>query len=162
MAPSLVEVGIPQIAAHMFALYFGMLSMITPPVAIAAFAAATVANSEPMKTGFSAVRFGWSAYLVPFLFVMAPELLFEGDPLLIGSTVVTAVAGIWLICAAFTGFLLRPIAGARRIICVAAGLALLLPSLAFVDAYWTDVTGIGLAIAVIGFEWVQLNRQQIG
>ena len=76
VAPSLVEVGVPEIAAHLFALYFGMLSMITPPVAIAALAAATVANSDPMKTGFAAVTFGWSAYLVPFLFVLAPELLF--------------------------------------------------------------------------------------
>ena len=162
VAPSLVEAGIPPIAAHLFALYFGMLSMITPPVAIAAFAAATVANSEPMKTGFSAVTFGWSAYLVPFLFVLAPELLFEGNPLLIGTTLLTAMVGIWMVCAGFTGFLLLPIDARKRALCALAGFALLLPSSAFADAYWTDVAGFGLAIAIIGFEWMKRRRQILG
>jgi TRAP transporter 4TM/12TM fusion protein len=158
VAPSLVEVGIPQIAAHLFALYFGMLSMITPPVAIAAFAAATVANSEPMKTGFAAVRFGWSAYLVPFLFVLAPELLFDGPPLLIATTLATAIFGIWLICAAFTGYLMAPIDIIRRGLSTIAGLALLLPSSAFQGAFWTDLAGLGLAALLIGFQVLERKR----
>ena len=81
VVPSMVEVGIRQMAAHLFALYFGMLSMITPPVAIAAFAAATVADSDPIKTATAAVMFGWSAYVVPFLFPLSPELMMQGSAL---------------------------------------------------------------------------------
>ena len=130
-------------------------------MAIAAFAAATVANSEPMKTGFVAVTFGWSAYLVPFLFVLAPELLFEGNPVLIGTTLLTAIFGIWMVCAGFTGYLLLPIDMTRRILCAIAGFALLLPSSAFSSAYWTDLAGFGVAIAIIGIEWVRRHRQSI-
>src|SRR5690606_3170610 len=69
VAPSLVEVGVQPIAAHMFVMYFGMMSMITPPICIAAFAAASVAGADAMRTGFTATRFGWTAFIVPFLFV---------------------------------------------------------------------------------------------
>ena len=75
------QVGIKPMAAHMFVMYFGMMSMITPPVAIAAYAAASIAGSDPMKTGWAAVRFGWIAYVIPFLFVGAPSLLLDGPPL---------------------------------------------------------------------------------
>jgi TRAP-type uncharacterized transport system fused permease subunit len=75
----MVQVGIPPMAAHMFVMYFGMMSMITPPVALAAFAAASLAQTDPMKTGWAAVRFGWVAYIIPFLFVRAPSLLMQGD-----------------------------------------------------------------------------------
>jgi TRAP transporter 4TM/12TM fusion protein len=160
VAPSLIEVGVPPMAAHLFALYFGMLSMITPPVAIAAFAAATVAESEPMKTGFAAVSFGWSAYLVPFLFVLAPELLFEGDPLLIGSTLTTAISGIWLVCAGFNGYLMHSVQYLTRTIAVVAGLALLLPSSAFAGAFWTDIFGFAVAILIIGYEYMQSKKTQ--
>ena len=160
VAPSLIEVGVQPIAAHLFALYFGMLSMITPPVAIAAFAAATVANSEPMKTGFTAVSFGWSAYLVPFLFVLAPELLFEGELLLIGTTLATAILGIWLVCAGFNGFLMHVIQLPMRIVAVVAGLALILPSSAFPAAPWTDFIGLAAAVMAIGYEYTQSKKTQ--
>lgn len=75
VAPSLIEVGIPPLAAHMFILYFGLMSMITPPVAISAFFAANLASASPMKTAFAAMRLGWPAFIVPFLFVFSPSLL---------------------------------------------------------------------------------------
>ena len=151
----MVEVGIAPLAAHLFALYFGMLSMITPPVAIAAFAAATVAKSDPMKTGFAAVAFGWSAYLVPFLFVLAPELLFEGNPFLIATTLATGLLGIWLVCAGFMGYLLHSIQNLPRITSVVAGLTLLLPSSAFAGAYWTDIIGLVIAVLLTAFEYTR-------
>ena len=77
-APPLVELGLEPIQAHLFVLYFGMLSMITPPVALAAFAAASLAEARQMRTGFEAMRFGWCAYLVPFLFIYNPALLMSG------------------------------------------------------------------------------------
>ena len=78
VAPALVQVGVDKMAAHLFVLYFGLMSMITPPIAIAAFAAATLAGANPMRTGFAAVRFGWLAYLIPFLFIASPALLLKG------------------------------------------------------------------------------------
>ena len=79
VAPALVEVGIEPIAAHLYVLYFGMMSMITPPIALAAFAAASIARAPAMATGWAAMRFGWSAYVIPVLFVFSPTLLLIGD-----------------------------------------------------------------------------------
>ena len=78
VAPALVEAGVQPIAAHLFVLYYGMMSLITPPVCIAAFSAAILAEAGAMKTGFEACRLGWSAYIVPFLFVVAPALMMQG------------------------------------------------------------------------------------
>ena len=96
VAPSLVEVGIPPLAAHMFILYLGMMSFLTPPVAIAAFFAANLAKAPPMATGWTAMRFGWTAYVVPFLFVFAPALLLQNDDVWVTAiTIATAALGIW-------------------------------------------------------------------
>jgi TRAP transporter 4TM/12TM fusion protein len=104
VAPSLVEAGINQIAAHLFILYFGMMSMITPPVALAAFAAATITKDDPLKTGLTAMRVGWAAFVIPFLFVATPALLFEGSGT--ETTIATVLAGIGImaITAAIVGF----------------------------------------------------------
>ena len=78
VAPAMVKIGLSPMASHMFVMYFGMMSMITPPVALAAYAAASLAGTDPMKTGWTAVRFGWIAYIIPFLFVRSPSLLLDG------------------------------------------------------------------------------------
>jgi TRAP transporter 4TM/12TM fusion protein len=77
-APSLVEAGVMKVAAHMFILYFGMLSMITPPVALAAFAAANISRAGPMETGWAACRIGWAKFILPFMFVLSPTRLTSG------------------------------------------------------------------------------------
>ncbi len=152
VTPSMVEVGIPPMAAHLFALYFGMLSLITPPVAVAAFTAATVAESDFLRTGFAAVHFGWTAYVVPFLFVLAPELLMEGSALEILHTAATAVIGVWLVSAGFMGFFARPLGTVHRVLFMAAGLLLFFPAGGVSYGIWTDVAGACLAgvLAVIG------------
>ena len=81
VAPALVKVGVPPLAAHLFILYFGMMSLITPPVAPAAYVAAAIAGSPSMATGWTAMRFGWSSYIVPFLFVYSPAILMQGSVL---------------------------------------------------------------------------------
>jgi TRAP-type uncharacterized transport system fused permease subunit len=83
IAPSLVEVGIPALAAHMFILYLGMMSFLTPPVAIGAFFAASLAKAPPMVTAWTSMRFGWTAYVVPFMFVFAPALLLQNPDVLV-------------------------------------------------------------------------------
>lgn len=79
IAPSMVEAGVTPLAAHLFILYFGMMSMITPPVALAAFAAAAITGARPMQTGVAAMRIGWAAYVIPFAFVSTPALLLQGS-----------------------------------------------------------------------------------
>ncbi len=145
VTPSMTEVGIPPMAAHLFALYFGMLSLITPPVAVAAFTAATVAGADFMRTGFAAVHFGWTAYVVPFLFVLAPELLMEGSALEILHTSATAVIGVWLVSAGFMGYFARPLGAGHRILFMAAGLLLFFPASGVSQGIWTDVAGACLA-----------------
>ncbi|MFT7572462.1 MAG: TRAP transporter 4TM/12TM fusion protein [Paracoccaceae bacterium] len=158
VAPAMVEVGITPKAAHLFALYFGMLSMITPPVAIAAFAAATVAKSDPMKTAASAVQFGWSAYIVPFMFVVAPELMLDGPLWLISQTAVTAILGVWIVSAGFVGYFSRHLSLLSRLLFVIAGAAMMLPASALSFGIWTDVGGLVLAILLITREKLATRR----
>ena len=152
VAPALVEVGIDRMAAHLYVLYFGMMSMITPPVAIAAFAAAGIAGADPMRTGFAAMRFGWTAYIVPFLFVASPTLLLKGDPVSVALAVVTAIMGVWLVAIAISGFFTRTLAMPVRVLYAVAGLLALIPAGAFEGAIWTDIAGAVLGGVLIARE----------
>jgi TRAP-type uncharacterized transport system fused permease subunit len=152
VAPAMVKIGLTPMASHMFVLYFGMMSMITPPVAIAAYAAASLAKSDPMKTGWTAVRFGWIAYIIPFLFVRAPSLLLEGSLASVVMAFITALIGVWLICAAFTGYATRVLSLPMRVGFGLAGLLLFIPGDAFHDAIWTDAAGLGLAAILFARE----------
>jgi TRAP transporter 4TM/12TM fusion protein len=152
VAPGLIEVGVNPMAAHLYVMYFGMMSMLTPPVAIAAYAAAGVARADPMRTGFAAVRFAWLAYVIPFLFVFSPTLILVGRPDLIVASVATAVVGVWLVSAGFAGYFLRPLGPAQRATFVAAGLLALLPFGAFKSAGYLSVAGVVLGIALIVVE----------
>ncbi len=140
-APPLIGLGVEPIAAHMYVLYFGMLSMITPPVAIAAFTAANLSGAGPMATAASAVRFGWPAYVVPFLFVLSPTLLMQGEAGDILLAAATAMLGVAAATAALAGYALKPLHPAERLILGAAGLALLLPPAAFAGAGWINLAG---------------------
>ncbi|MEJ2122008.1 MAG: TRAP transporter fused permease subunit [Alphaproteobacteria bacterium] len=154
VAPSIEAAGVDKMAAHLYVMYFGMMSMITPPVAIAAFTAASLAKTNPMATGFAAVRFGWIAYVVPVLFVLSPSLLLQGSTQSIVLAVVTAVAGVGLICAAVTGYLFRPMDIATRIATGAAGLAMLVPANAVQQGHWVDLAGVALAVVLVTREFL--------
>ena len=160
VAPALVEVGIVPIAAHMFILYFGMMSMITPPVAIGAYAAATLTGADPLRTGFAAMRFGWLAFVIPFLFVLSPTLLMQGEPLPIALDFVTAMAGVWLVCVAMMGYFARPIGVVGRLLFAVAGLALMLPVSAFGVGYWVNAAGLCLGALTI-FSHYRVNRTAV-
>ena len=142
VAPAMVEAGVLPVAAHLFVLYFGMMSFVTPPVAVAAFAAASLAKADPFRTGFTAMRFGWVAYIVPFLFVYSPTLILIGSWDHIVIDFVTALAGIWLISAGFVGYALRPIAAAERLAFAVAGTFLLVPIALFPQAIYFNVAGV--------------------
>ncbi len=155
IAPSLAKVGIDPLAAHMFILYLGMMSLITPPVAVAAFFAASIAGAPAMKTGWTSVRFGWTAFVVPFLFVFSPSLLLQGEPLDLVIDVASAVAGVWLLSSAVVGYLFRKTPGAVRILMALAGIALLLPRGIDGPIVWVNAAGLVLALLVMVYE---LNR----
>jgi TRAP transporter 4TM/12TM fusion protein len=105
LAPALVMAGIPELSAHMFCLYVGMLSYITPPIAMAAFPAAILAKTSAMKVGVSAARLGGCKYLLPFLFVLDPGLLLIGKPSAILFSFVTTMFGIFIIGASLEGYM---------------------------------------------------------
>jgi TRAP transporter 4TM/12TM fusion protein len=159
VAPALEQLGLDRMAAHLFVLYFGMLSMITPPVALAAYAAANVAGADPWRTSLQAVRLGWTAYVVPFLFVASPALLLIGSPWLIAWTVVTAVGGIWLVTIGVVGFATRPIGLLARTLLAAVGLALFIPPDAFPGALPLELAGLLGAAILTG--WLHLQRRSL-
>jgi TRAP transporter 4TM/12TM fusion protein len=152
VAPALIQSGIQPLAAHLFVMYFGMMSMITPPVAIAAFAAATIARADPMRTAWESVKLGWSAFIVPFLFVFSPTLVMVGAPLEIVIACVTAAFGVWLVSIAMVGFFLRALVPWRRGLFAVAGLLALVPAGAFGGATYTDVVGVALGLALLALE----------
>ena len=127
VAPSLVETGVEPIAAHLFIFYLGMMSMVTPPIAIGAFFAASIANASPMATAFEAMRLGWTAYIVPFLFVATPALLLIGTPIDIARAAIAAILGVWAVSACFAGWLRGPLGPVGRCLAGIGGVALLLP-----------------------------------
>ncbi len=149
VAPALIEMKVDPLAAHMFILYFGCLSMITPPVAIGAFAAANLAGADPMKTGFEAVRFGWTVFVVPFLFVFSTTLLMKGSPPIIIFDLVMALAGVWFGAAGMIGYSFRKLNLPLRVCHVLTGLCLLLPVGAFGIGRWINLAGIIAAVALI-------------
>jgi TRAP transporter 4TM/12TM fusion protein len=134
LAPALVELGLHPIAVHLFLLYWGMVSFITPPVALGAFAAATIAGSGPMRTGFEAMRLGSVIYFLPFFFVLNPALVLHGPVTEIIVECTTAIVGVTLIAAGLQGYLLsvgalhnNALALSVRTILVASGLLIAYP-----------------------------------
>jgi len=155
VAPSLVETGVEPIAAHLFIFYLGMMSMVTPPIGIGAFFAASIAKAPPMPTALEAMRFGWTAYIVPFLFVFSPALLLIGDPLQIALAVISAVLGVYAISAAFVGWFAGPAGSSRRVLVGMSGIALLLPpGIGGEATLWINAAGLVLLVG----QWLTAAR----
>ena len=104
VSPALVKMGFSIIGSHLFIFYFGIISAITPPVALAAYAASGIAGADPMKIGFSAVKFGLAAFIVPYMFIYQNELLLIGSWLNIGWSVFTAVLGVYVLAVSVAGY----------------------------------------------------------
>jgi TRAP transporter 4TM/12TM fusion protein len=149
LAPSLVKLGVTPMAAHMFVMYFGMLSMITPPVAIAAYAAANIARVPGWNAGWMAVVIGWSTFFIPFLFVLEPSLLMQGPLWLSGWNLARNLLAIFVGTAAVVGFAFTPLASWQRWLFGAAALAILIPPNAFPGAGALDWIGLVAAVALL-------------
>jgi TRAP transporter 4TM/12TM fusion protein len=164
VAPGLAKLGILPIAAHLFIFYFGMLSMVTPPVCMASYAAASIGKTDPVQTGWHAMRLCSIAYIVPFLFVFSPALLLVGQWYEVVLSVVTAIIGAIFLGVGIVGYLFRPIGVVKRVLFLSAAAALLIPIMEsgkFAALTWV-LNGGGLLLAVVlaSIEW--LARQENG
>jgi TRAP transporter 4TM/12TM fusion protein len=128
-APALVELGVPLLAAHLFIFYFGCLSNVTPPVSLAAFAAAGISGSPALKTAMSAASLAGAGFLVPFMFVYGPELLLIGTPVEIMLAFVTGLLGVIALASAGMGYARRPLRAWERVVAGCAAISLVHPGL---------------------------------
>jgi TRAP transporter 4TM/12TM fusion protein len=165
LAPPLVAAGFDPVAVHLFMLYWGMVSFITPPVALAAFVAAGLAKAPPMQVGLQSMRLGAAMYFVPFFFVLNPALILRGAPGEIVVVVGTAVIGITLIAAALEGYLLglgtvaRSAAGwCARLLVFAGGLVMAMPGGGELGLSHVQLSLGGLVLAATGMAIAWLTR----
>lgn len=145
-APALMAMGVPKISAHLFIVYFSIISAITPPVAVAAFAAAGIADANPNRVGFEATRLGIAAFIVPFMFVAQPALLMQGPVLPIIQSAITASIGVTLLAGGVIGWFVTRTSWPERILLMIAGLALIDPGAL------TDAIGIGIGVAIFFYQ----------
>jgi len=143
LAPAIIQLGVAPLSAHMFLFYFACLSAITPPVALAVYAAASLARSSMWETGFQAMRFALAGFLVPYMFVFGPQLLLQGPAPEVALSLVTGMLGTLCLAGAVVGFLLKPATWPERVLLFAASLLLIDPGLV------TDVGGVLLFSATV-------------
>jgi len=155
-APILVRMGVPDIAAHFFVFYFGIVADLTPPVALAAYAGAAIAQANPMKTAFTATKLAIGAFIVPYVFALNPAMLF------IDTTIsevilicISSLVGIFAVSASLEGYLVKNMPWYQRVISLIGGLLLIYPGAV------TDVIGIFLVIIVVVLQFASKKRQVV-
>jgi TRAP-type uncharacterized transport system fused permease subunit len=142
LIPAIIKLGVPPLAAHMFAFYFSCLSAVTPPVALAVYAAASIGGAGLWGAGLQAVKFAAAGFIVPFFFVYSPALLFQGTWIEVGKVLVMGTVGVIALAAGLEGQFIRPATWLERGLFAAAAFLLIDPG------YTTDV--IGLVLLAIG------------
>jgi TRAP transporter 4TM/12TM fusion protein len=153
IVPALVKIGIEPIAAHMFAFYFGVVSTITPPVALAAFAAAAIAKTPPMATAVESTRVGIAKYLVPFAFVYNPALLLVGPLWFSIVSTLLAIVGLWVLSMGLEGWYRGRLNAAQRMAALAAAALILLPptsTIAELQGFVWNAGGLVVAAILVG------------
>jgi TRAP transporter 4TM/12TM fusion protein len=155
LAPSLVKLGVTPMAAHMYVMYFGMLSMITPPVAIAAYAAANIARVSGWTTGWTAVIVGWSTFFIPFLFVLEPALLMDAPLWKVAWHLARNLLGIFVGTAGIVGFAFSPLSVPLRVAFCVSAVTILVPPNAFPGADTLDWIGLGAGALFVGFDFLR-------
>lgn len=162
LAPALVQAGLNELAVHLFILYWGMVSFITPPVALGAFAAATMAGAGAMRTGFEAMKLGGVIYFVPFFFVLNPALIGQGAPTEVVVVLICALIGVWFLSAALQGYVSfvgpledNALGMVMRIVLFAAALMIAAPAggVAGMSHVTLTLAGFVLALLPLGVAW---------
>ena len=154
-APILVKLGVPDIAAHFFVFYFGIVADLTPPVALAAYAGAAIARANPMKTAVTATKLAIGAFIVPYIFALNPTMLFVGVThwYTVVLICVTSLIGIFAVAACLEGWLLRGMSWYERVMALAGGLLLIDPGVV------TDLIGVGLVAVVLVLQLTASRRK---
>jgi TRAP-type uncharacterized transport system fused permease subunit len=154
-APALILLGVPILSAHMFVFYFGIIADITPPVALAAFAASGISGGEPIRTGVDASKLAIAAFIIPYIFVYSPALM------MIDTTwaytiwvIITSFLGMIAIGAGMIGYWVRPINWIERIIAVITGVLLIYPE------NFSDMIGLGLFVALLLFQYLSKGKNE--
>jgi TRAP-type uncharacterized transport system fused permease subunit len=129
MTPILSEIGVPTLPAHMFVFYYAVMSALTPPVAVAAYAASSIAEDNPLLIAIMAVKFALAAFIVPFAFVYGPELLMIGPWYLIAMSFITAIIGLIFIAAALEAYLHKHLLVWERLLFIVIGFGLVIPDI---------------------------------
>jgi TRAP-type uncharacterized transport system fused permease subunit len=153
-APILIKMGVPDIAAHFFVFYFGIVADLTPPVALAAYAGAAIAQANPMKTAFTATKLAIGAFIVPYVFALNPAMLFiETSFVEVVLICITSFAGIYAVSASLQGYFLHDMKWFERILSVVGGLLLIYPGVQ------TDVIGLSLVAVVILLQLITKKKK---
>ncbi|HHT48123.1 MAG TPA: TRAP transporter permease [Firmicutes bacterium] len=150
--PTLLEMGVLPVAAHFFAFYFAVVSNITPPVCVAAFAGAAIAGASPMKTGVKAFQYGMATYLIPFMFVYNPSMLMVGTTAEIVFCIISGLCGVIFLAGSVVGWFVKKGNIVERLILFAAAILLIIPELK------TSIVGLILGALVIFMQRVGLRR----
>lgn len=153
LGPGLIRLGIPGISAHLFLYILAATAGMTPPIAITAFAAAGVSGADPMKIALNAIRLGWVAYIIPFMFVFAPSLLLIGSPGRITVAIITALMGIYAVTGGITGYLAGHLRPFERVAFVVGGILVVYPAL------FSDYTGIGIIVLTLAYRFFNKIRK---
>ncbi len=149
VGPALEEMGVLPIAGHLFILYFGVISNITPPFALAAYAAAGIARSDPFRTGFLAFRLGIPGFILPFMFVYSPSLIMQASWPEVLFSVATAVIGIIFLSASLTGYFITHCNLLERLLLSAGALVLIMPG------WMSDLAGLAVALIALRSQWAR-------
>lgn len=151
-APTLISMGVSVMSAHLFIVYFSIISAITPPVAVAAFAAAGIAGANPTKVGFEAVRLGLAAFIVPFLFIFNPALLMEGPIMNVIYSFIISSIGVITVGAGVIGFFYKKANWFTRVLLIGTGIAMVVPEVI------TDVIGLVMILLIF---YIQRKQKEI-
>lgn len=150
-APALIQMQVPVLAAHMFAFYFGIVADVTPPVALAAYAGAGIAGANPMRCGVIAAKLAIAAFIVPYIFVLAPELLMiNATAFTITYSALTAIIGMWGVSMSMIGFCRNLLNLPQRLAFLVGGICMIIPG--------TLTDGIGIALIIATFFWQKTNK----
>lgn len=169
LAPALVQAGLNELAVHLFILYWGMVSFITPPVALGAFAAATMAGAGAMRTGFEAMKLGGVIYFVPFFFVLNPALIGQGSPTEVVVVLICALIGVWFLSAALQGYVsfMGPLENnalgmVMRIMLFVAALMIAAPAGGVAGMSHVTLTLVGFVLALLPLSVAWRAGRQVG
>lgn len=150
--PALIQLGVEPVSAHLFVLYFAIMSNVTPPVAVGAYTAAAIAGADPNKTGFAGLKISLGTFIIPFMFVYGPALVLQGTAMEIISAIISSIMGIFMLTAALNGWLLLRMGIIERVIGFSAALLLMYPGML------TDIIGVSLFVIAIGFQYALYKK----